>query len=89
MKLKALSRIVAIMLVLVMLPLSAFAITYSELAAIVYGINADTPEADRYPPGTHFLAIPPEIFTDIFPEAEVYSPLPAITDRVKALLLQQ
>ena len=35
---------------------------------------------------THFLAIPPQILTDIFPGATIYSPLPAITKQVKALL---
>jgi len=36
---------------------------------------------------THFLAIPPSHLTDIFPKATIYSPLPAITDHLKALLL--
>jgi glutamate racemase len=35
---------------------------------------------------THYLAIPTQTFTDIFPNAKIYSPLPAVTNRVKALL---
>jgi len=38
---------------------------------------------------THYLAIPPQTFTDLFPNAIVYSPLPAITDHIKSLLPQQ
>ena len=38
---------------------------------------------------THYLAISPRTFTDIFPNARIYSPLPAVTDHIKSLLPQQ
>jgi len=38
---------------------------------------------------THYLAIPPQIFTNLFPGTTIYSPLPAVTTFIKSLLPQQ
>ncbi|MCL1840073.1 aspartate/glutamate racemase family protein [Candidatus Saccharibacteria bacterium] len=37
---------------------------------------------------THYLAIPTQAFTNIFPDISIYSPLPSVTNRIKSLLRQ-